>query len=241
MASIQVELNTIKNDPDGQDVLNAIASASEKINQNEFDITQELEIIRNPVNRYGIDIRMAIHDALEKLSEKEGGGGDGSGFFCSSNVIAVSKGLILPMDIVSAELPPRPPAPFTCDSEYFIDSPITWEIGSGTYHKSTNEYAVGMIISIVSGGSWTAPILLSPIDSVTAVQYVCNDYTAGRDGSITYEGVTWWYSFPYGQSDAWALPYTVLPKYTDETDMQLPLTTTQISNLLTSANVHMTS
>lgn len=48
MASIIVQLNTIKNDPDGQDVLDAIASGAEVINDDEFDISESLISYETP-------------------------------------------------------------------------------------------------------------------------------------------------------------------------------------------------
>lgn len=41
-------------------------------------IDTELHIIQN--NRYGEDVRMAIHDALDKLEKTSGGGGGGIAF-----------------------------------------------------------------------------------------------------------------------------------------------------------------
>lgn len=160
----------------------------------EDDISEELEIIRTATK--GEDLRIAIHDALYKLKKKSERG-DGSGFFCSSNVIAVSKGLILPMDIVSAELPPLPEdCPFDIDRvyrEYFVDTAISnIRIASATYAKLTDDYAVGMIVHITAG--YTNPLFMSPIPE--AVGYTHNSQPLG---SFEFEDAngntqTWYYS-----------------------------------------------
>lgn len=73
MTDISDELNTIKNERNGEPVLTAISSALTAI-KGDTDIASELYRITN--GHYGSDIRMAIHDALYKLSENGGGGGE---------------------------------------------------------------------------------------------------------------------------------------------------------------------
>ena len=53
-------------------------------------IDTELHIIQN--NRYGEDVRMAIHDALDKLEKTSGGGGGGGICFDASLCVNVTKG-----------------------------------------------------------------------------------------------------------------------------------------------------
>lgn len=188
MASIIVQLNTIKNDPDGQDVLDAIASGSEVINDDEFDISRELYIIRNPANRYGIDIRMAIHDALKKLQDKTSGGGGGGGI-CSSDVAAISPGFILRNITGQFEYPPPPDdCPFAiAEMGYFVDAAVGIGIGDRGYTKVNAHYAVGMIVYLNVG--YTIPLFMSPIED--AVGFTYNETALG---SFDYDGVTWYYS-----------------------------------------------
>lgn len=65
---ISEELNTIENNPGFFTVKNAVGSGAEKVSTTrDANITSELLTIRT--GRYGIDIRMAIHDALAKLAQ----------------------------------------------------------------------------------------------------------------------------------------------------------------------------
>ena len=65
---ISEELDDIKNESLLGAVRSAIANGAQTISDatKESDITEELITIRN--GRYGVDIRMAIHDALMKLA-----------------------------------------------------------------------------------------------------------------------------------------------------------------------------
>lgn len=53
-------------------------------------IDTELHIIQN--NRYGEDVRMAIHDALDKLEKTSGGGGGDGICFNASLCVNSAKG-----------------------------------------------------------------------------------------------------------------------------------------------------
>lgn len=68
MVDIINELYHIETDILGKDVRNVIGAAMEKLVDGlNVDISAELTTIYN--GRYGSDIRMAIHDALNKLSK----------------------------------------------------------------------------------------------------------------------------------------------------------------------------
>lgn len=88
--------------------------------------------------------------------------------------------------------PPSPtPAdcPFECDLNYFVDSQVAFSINGFGYQKTYSDYAIGMIIQSPVEGGFTFPLFLSPIEN--AVKY---SYNGVAGGSITYGGVTWYYS-----------------------------------------------
>lgn len=209
MASIKVELEKIAGLANGQDVLDAIASASEKVNQNEFDITEELEIIRSRANRYGIDIRMAIHDALYKLQKKTEGEGQSPLYFSDSETQANAKGIILPTILGLYE---APPCPFACDEEYFVDTAVEYTISGANYQKYNSQQAIGMGAHIDdSGYIWTSGLFISPI-SADAVKYVFNGNVLDPYGSVSYDGLTWYYSTS-GYAQGGEMPISGLVMY----------------------------
>ena len=67
MVDISSQLQIIAGEESGEVVRNAIADASYILAQSGIDIDPELATIRT--NRYGYEIRMAIHNALYKLSQ----------------------------------------------------------------------------------------------------------------------------------------------------------------------------
>ena len=81
--------------------------------------------------------------------------------------------------------------PFTCNILYFVDSAVTVEIGGRTFTKSTSEYAIGAIVHFIyNGNTYTVPFFTSPV-SATAVAF---SYNPSPLGTVTYDGVTWYYS-----------------------------------------------
>ena len=99
--------------------------------------------------------------------------------------------------------------PFTCDIEYFVDSQLTVTIAGNTYTKTTSEYAIGAIVHFLySGNPYTTPLFVSPV-SATAVAYTGNPTPLG---SVTFDGVTWYYSGGNGNV-AGAQTGTGLPLY----------------------------
>ena len=103
---------------------------------------------------------------------------------------------------------------FTCDSKYFIDSAIAYNIGGQrSYSKYNSEPAVGMSVVINQGGSlYTCGLFLSPV-SADAVSFISSGDIATSSDSITYNGVTWYYSSTeYALSGE--LPCTGLVKFT---------------------------
>lgn len=199
MASIRVELDTIKNDPDGQDVLDAIASASEIINDDEFDISTELEVIRNPINRYGIDIRMAIYDALEKLSKKNPKP-SGGGFICTPDVAYHSaSSIILPMQTEIWQFVTPDDCPFDIsDPNYFINTQRQCTISGRTFTKMTADYAVGMaiVVDVENVGICTGMLYLSSVSQSSILYSPYHTYWGqyGDEREFTYNGVTWYAS-----------------------------------------------
>ena len=134
---------------------------------------------------------------------------------------------------------PTPPSPtpedcpFTCDIEYFLDSEKEWTINTATYKKSTDEYGVGICCTLESGGTWTAPILLSPTQ--TAVGYLVNGSAEGvLGGSIVYDNVTWYYSISYGQSGSYVADGMPMSTYEN---VSYPFSEQQILDFLTEMNV----
>lgn len=99
-----------------------------------------------------------------------------------------------------------PDCPFDIrDITYYIDSIKSWSYGLGyNFTKTTDEYAVGMIVYISAG--YTTTLLMSPIQ--TAVQYTSNT------GSVEFEynGKTWFKStaqYAVGadtRESSWGLP-----------------------------------
>lgn len=99
--------------------------------------------------------------------------------------------------------------PFTCDIEYFVDSQLTVTIAGNTYTKTTSEYSIGAIVHFLySGNPYTTPLFVSPV-SATAVSYTGNPTPLG---SVTFDGVTWYYSGGNGNV-AGAQTGTGLPLY----------------------------
>lgn len=61
-------------------------------------IDTELHIIQN--NRYGEDVRMAIHDALDKLEKTSGGGGGGGIAFSAALKTRSVKGFASSVELI---------------------------------------------------------------------------------------------------------------------------------------------
>ena len=85
--------------------------------------------------------------------------------------------------------------PFSCDSEYYIDTEVEYIINGNHYYKYNDEPSVGMIVIINAGGIYyTTGLFISPY-SESAVTYKTQyGYVCTSVGSIIYDGVTWWYS-----------------------------------------------
>lgn len=92
---ISSQLDAIKSKSGGEDVLNNIDSALEKLVKLMYPgsaIKGELTTIRE--SAYGKDIRMAIHDALYKLSQQEGGSSSGAIFISDPTTFRLSTNMI---------------------------------------------------------------------------------------------------------------------------------------------------
>lgn len=90
--------------------------------------------------------------------------------------------------------------PFTCNQANFLDSEKEWTIGSTTYNKYNDDYAVGITAKLNAGGTWTAPILFSPVSENAIKYYVGSSLEGTLGGTVTLDGVSWYYSIAYGQS-----------------------------------------
>lgn len=66
-------------------------------------IDTELHIIQN--NRYGENVRMAIHDALDKLEKTSGGGGGGGIAFSAALKTRSAKGFASSVNLKAAKIP----------------------------------------------------------------------------------------------------------------------------------------
>lgn len=92
---ISSQLEAIKSKSSGEDVLNNVDSALEKLVKLMYPgsaIKGELTVIRE--GTYGKDIRMAIHDALYKLSQQESGSSSGAIFISDPTTFRLSTNMI---------------------------------------------------------------------------------------------------------------------------------------------------
>lgn len=92
---ISSQLEAIKSKSGGEEVLNNVDLALEKLVKFLYPgsaIKGELAVIRE--GTYGKDIRMAIHDALYKLSQQEGGSSSGAIFLSDPTTFRLSTNTI---------------------------------------------------------------------------------------------------------------------------------------------------
>ena len=126
--------------------------------------------------------------------------------------------------------------PFACDSEYYIDSAVSYQIGSRAYQKYNDEPAVGMIIVFNYQGSlYTAGLFLSPV-SANAVAYRTLGNVFSSAGSIQYDGSTWYYSDgAYGMGGS--ITGTGMVNYPNQ--IAAPYTQEDLTAILQSVHAHM--
>lgn len=74
-----------------------------------------------------------------------------------------------------------------CLEAFYFDSAVSCKISYSTYENSTNEEKIGIIVH--TNNNFTYPIFIST--SETAVAF---SYNPNAKGSVTYNGVTWYYS-----------------------------------------------
>lgn len=169
----------------------------------EDDISEELLVIQTATK--GEDMRIAIHDALEKLSKKKPD--SSTGFICTPDVAYNStSSIILPMQTHIWQFDPPPDCPFyISDQNYFINTQRQCTISGRTYTKSTADYAVGMIVVVdVEGyGVSTGVLYMSPVSQSSILYSPFHTYWGqyGDEKEFTYNGVTWYASGLAGGMD----------------------------------------
>lgn len=120
--------------------------------------------------------------------------------------------------------------PFTCDEDYFVESAVTVTINGTDFTKTTSEYAIGAIVHFnYQDTIYTSAFFASPV-SANAVAFTGNP---SPQGSVTYDGITWYYSGgAYGI--AGELTGTGLPAYS--TTLSAPYEASEILQLLADVN-----
>lgn len=219
MPNITAELYSIKTDDFGDDVLGSIYSALLKIDDyigpvelddadaervaellgvlegdgfslalESYNITEELNTIKN--SRFGSDIRMAIHDALEKLNyaaehqhpEPTPGGGP-----MVSTGIAVFD--LATTGTVNAAIETRPIMHITCDEGYYFDTPVTCTLNGNQRQKSNSTPAIGVIAHFFG---YCDPIFISPLSDGVLCTVGNDSVPANR--TLVYGGIAWYWS-----------------------------------------------
>ena len=161
----------------------------------EDDISEELLVIQTATK--GEDMRIAIHDALEKLSKKKPEGG---GFMCTPDVAYHSiSSILLPMQTHIWQFEPPADCPFTLsDPNYFINTQRQCTISNRTYTKMTTDYAVGMVVvvDVETYGLNTGVLYMSPVSQNSILYSPYHTYwnQYGDEREFTYHGVTWYAS-----------------------------------------------
>lgn len=159
------------------------------------DISEELLVIQTATK--GEDMRIAIHDALEKLSKKKP---EGTGFICTPDVAYHSaSSIILPIQTEIWQFVTPDDCPFDIsDSNYFINTQRQCTIAGRTFTKSTADYAVGMaiVVDVENYGISTGILYLSPVSQSSVLYSPYHTYWGqyGDEREFTYHGVTWYAS-----------------------------------------------
>lgn len=225
MVDISEQLQIIAGDESGEIVRNAVADAAFIIASGATIIDEELYTIRN--NRYGWQIRTAIHNALEKLATFQPTPSPGKGALVSSSVL-VGHSVLGSLVFTGSH---DPSVPFICDSGYYFDSQVECSIDGRLYTKTNDMPAIGMIIHFNANGVWTAPLFISPFES--AVTYRTTYGSTSVAGAIYYDGITWhynqtWYAMPGVHNDSSGhlrtYPETVLQsdgKFSEESILEI--------------------
>lgn len=219
MPNITAELYSIKTDDFGDDVLGSIYSALLKIDNyigpvelddadvervaellgalegdgfslalESYNITEELNTIKN--SRFGSDIRMAIHDALEKLNyaaeHQQPTPTPGGGQMVSTGIAAFD---LATTGTVNAAIETPPIMHITCDTGYYFDSAVTCTLNGNQRQKSNSVPAIGVIAHFFG---YCDPIFISPLpDGVLCT--VGND-SGPADRTLVYGGIAWYWS-----------------------------------------------
>ena len=218
MADIDVELSKIENEEGGEVVRGAIALAADKIaNEKELDITNELEIFSQ--GRFGIDIRTAIHDALDKMNRSKGGGGGIGGgtvgIFVRSETTVFDP---IQESVISYARIKDPTKPADYNAYVFPASTgaIYWTIDGREY--GANITAETIIFVDNDLGGYTGAVLISEDpDSVTfSCMYGSCTYmtTMNYGGKTLYlSGTGMWMGGMYGDSTGTLKTYPISLPY----------------------------
>jgi hypothetical protein len=160
----------------------------EELDIDSYNITEELDIIKN--SRYGSEIRMAIHDALDKLNyaaehqhpEPTPGGGP----MVSTGIAVFDLATTGAVGTVT-ETPPT--VHITCDTGYYFDSAVTCTLNGNQRQKSNSTPAVGVIAHFFG---YCDPIFISPL-SAGVLCTVGND-TVPANRTLVHGGIAWYWS-----------------------------------------------
>lgn len=186
MVDISEQLQIIAGDESGEIVRNAVADAAFILASGTTIIDEELYTIRS--NRYGWQIRTAIHNALEKLATFQPTPSPGKGALVSSSVL-VGHSILGSLVCLCPQS-----SQFICDSGYYFDSQVTCTITGRLYTKANDLPAIGVIIHVRPNANdvYTAPLFISPFAS--AVGYSTSYGSTGDAGVAYYDGITWHYN-----------------------------------------------
>lgn len=191
MADIDIELSKIEGEEGGEVVRGAIALAADKIaKEKELDIRSELEIISQ--GRFGIDIRMAIHDALDKMNRSQGGGGGGLGGGTVGIPVRSEQTVYDPLTntVISYAAIADPTKPYDYEAYVFpaTTGTLYWEVGGRTYWADIQAETVIFMCQDTRG--FSGAVLVST-DSSSVAFTTDFDYTiVPTRGTMTYKGTT---------------------------------------------------
>lgn len=184
-------------DPENPDVVATVLRTAElmgliegieELDIDSYNITEELDIIKN--SRYGSEIRMAIHDALEKLNyaaEHQHPEPTPSGGPMVSTGAAVFD--LATTGTVSTAIETPPTIHIECDTGYYFDTPVTCTLYGNQRQKSNSTPAIGVIAHFFG---YCDPIFISPLPAGVLCT-VGNDQVPA-DRTLMYGGMAWYWS-----------------------------------------------
>lgn len=151
-----------------------------------YNITEELNTIKN--SRYGSEIRMAIHDALDKLNyaaeHQHPGPSGGPMIYTASAIFDLATS-----GSVHTAIDASPVMHIECDEGYYFDSPVTCTLYGNQRQKSNSVPAIGVIAHFFG---YSDPIFISPLPAGVLCT-VGNDQVPA-DRTLVYGGMAWYWS-----------------------------------------------